>query len=186
MKITSLAGVGASAVESKATAVVPHLTSEIANKISAALPVATSLLNNAGSLLSGLGLKERADAGDILEEVGTVAACIANAVSTNTLFIIGECAKDLATLVVPVAELSNLKEFTGVAGGVGKVVEALKASRSVGDVVRNGGSAMVDLLKGVSAVKDTVKTVGFWWGRIELVLMVCVPLRMVCFVFLRI
>jgi hypothetical protein len=174
--VTSLAGAGESAVKSEASEVtsvaaslVTQATSEIAGKISEAVPVATSLLGDAGGFLSGLGqninLKERADALDILDEVGTVTACIANAVTTNPLFKVGECAKDLATLVVPAAELLRLKQLTGAAGGVVKVVQALTTSKSLGDVLKNGGAAVVDVLQGVSGIGDTVKDCQFLAGK---------------------
>ena len=131
--------------------------------------MATSLLGDVGSFLSGLdddlGLKERADALDILEEVGAVTACIANAVTTNPLFKVGECAKDLATLAVPAAELLRLKQLTGAAGGIEKVVQALTGSKSLGELVKNGRAAVVDLLKGVSGVSDTVKDCHFLLGK---------------------
>jgi len=174
-RLTSAAGAGASVVKSEASKatsftgvlqskatfiaapLISHATSVAASKISEAIPVATSLLGDLGHIV---GFK-RADAVDILEEVGQVTACLANAVTSNPLFQVGECAADLASLAIPALELLRLKKLIGVVGGVAEAVETLKNAKSVEDVVQGRGNALLDLLKGVANVSEAAKGCAF-------------------------
>lgn len=141
-KATSLAGIGASVV---------------ASKVSQAVPKATSILGDIGH---DLGFK-RADASDILKEVGQVTACLSNAVTSNPIFEVGKCAADLVSVAIPAANLLRLKQLTGVVGGAVKAVETLKNATSLEDVVKGGGNALVDLLKGVADVTGAATDCAF-------------------------